>query len=70
MIKAILFLLLTAGLLSAADYRPGPEAQRQPGVPKGKVIQGEWNDCKHYPGTTRSYWVYIPAQYDGGKPAS
>ena len=70
MIKTILFLLFTAGLLTAADYRPGPEAQRQPGVPKGKVIQGEWNDCKHFPGTTRSYWVYIPAQYDGGKPAS
>ncbi len=70
MIKKIILLFLTVGLVSAADYRPGPEAQRQSGFPKGKVIQAEWNDCKHYPGTTRSYWVYIPAQYNEDRPAS
>ena len=62
--RTILFLFLTSGLLIAADYRPGPDAQRRDGVPRGKVIQDAWNDCKAFPGTTRSYWVYIPAQYD------
>lgn len=68
--RTILFLLLTGGLLGAADYRPGPDAQRRDGVPRGKVIQGAWNDCKAFPGTTRSYWVYIPAQYDPKLPAN
>ena len=40
------------------------------GVPRGKVISGAWNDCKAFPGTTRSYWVYIPAQYDPKRPAN
>ena len=68
--RTILFLFLTSGLLIAADYRPGPDAQRRDGVPRGKVIQGAWNDCKAFPGTTRSYWVYIPAQYDPKLPAN
>jgi len=68
--RTILFLLLTGGLLGAADYRPGPDAQRRDGVPRGKVIQGAWNDCKAFPGTTRSYWVYIPTQYDPKLPAN
>ena len=68
--RTILFLFLTGGLLGAADYRLGPDAQRRDGVPRGKVIQGAWNDCKAFPGTTRSYWVYIPAQYDPKLPAN
>jgi len=68
--RTILFLFLTGGLLGGADYRPGPDAQRRDGVPRGKVIQGAWNDCKAFPGTTRSYWVYIPAQYDPKLPAN
>ena len=68
--RTTLFLFLTCGLLAAADYRPGPDAQRRDGVPRGKVIQGTWNDCKAFPGTTRSYWVYIPAQYDPKRPAN
>ena len=54
----------------AADYRPGPLAKRQTGVPKGKIVQAKWTNCKHYPGTERDYWIYIPAQHDGSKPAN
>ena len=68
--RTTLFLFLTCGLLAAADYRPGPDAQRRDGVPRGKVILGAWNDCNAFPGTTRSYWVYIPAQYDPKRPAN
>ncbi|MDE2680742.1 MAG: alpha/beta hydrolase-fold protein [Verrucomicrobiota bacterium] len=68
--KTILFFLFTCGLALAADYRPGPDAQRREGVPRGKVIEGAWNNCKAFPGTTRSYWVYIPAQYDPKQPAN
>ena len=68
--RTTLFFFLTCGLLVAADYRPGPDAQRRDGVPRGKVILGAWNDCNAFPGTTRSYWVYIPAQYDPKRPAN
>lgn len=47
----------------------GPDSQPHPGVPKGKVTRYSWNNSKIYPGTTRDYWVYVPAQYDGSKPA-
>ena len=52
------------------QYVLGPDSQRKPGVPKGKVTQHLWNASKIYPGTTRDWWVYVPAQYDGSKPAN
>ena len=71
--KNLLTLILSLGFVSlsqAADYRPGPLAKRQPDVPKGQVIQSKWTNCKHFPGTERDYWVYIPAQHDGTQPAN
>src|SRR6516225_4659261 len=50
------------------EYVPGPDSQRQPGVPQGKVTKYEWTS-KIYPGTVRDYWVYVPAQYKPDKPA-
>jgi len=40
-----------------------------PGIPKGEVLKFSFQTSKIYPGTYRDYWVYIPAQYDGKKPA-
>ncbi len=51
-------------------YKPGPESEVQAGVPQGLVTQHAWNASKYYPGTTRDYWVYVPAQYDASKPAA
>jgi enterochelin esterase family protein len=51
------------------QYVPGPDSKPQEGVPKGKVTKYTWDNSKIYPGTTRSYWVYVPAQYDGSAPA-
>jgi enterochelin esterase-like enzyme len=40
-------------------------------VPKGKVTQmPPITDSKVFPGTTRDWWIYVPAQYDGTKPAA
>jgi gluconolactonase len=39
------------------------------GVPKGEVLKFSLQDSKIFPGTTRDYWVYIPAQYKPDKPA-
>ncbi len=51
------------------QYVPGPDSKEQPGVPKGEVTKYSWNESKIYPGTVRDYWVYVPKQYDGNKPA-
>ena len=38
-------------------------------VPKGTLTKYTFDQSKIFPGTVRDYWVYIPAQYDGSKPA-
>src|SRR5580700_396347 len=53
--------------LAADDYPLGPDSQRQPGVPQGKVSKYTWTS-KIYPGTVRDYWIYVPAQYKPDKP--
>lgn len=40
------------------------------GVPRGEIEQFEWNDSEVYPGTTRSVWIYTPAQYRSDTPAA
>lgn len=65
------FALLTVGFcgFAADDYTRGPDSMPQEGVPKGK-LEGpfEWKS-KIFEGTTRKYWVYVPAQYKPEKPA-
>ena len=51
-------------------YQLGADSLAQPGVPAGEVTKYHWvNECI-YPGTERDYWVYVPRQYDGTKPAN
>ena len=62
-------LLLARALGAADDYTLGPDSQPQPGVPKGKVTEHTFSASRIFPGTTRDYWVYVPAQYGDAKPA-
>src|SRR5690242_16944806 len=64
-----LIALLAPVVLFAQTYTLGPDSQPKPGVPKGKVTKYSWTTSKIFPGTTRDYWVYVPAQYDGKTPA-
>ena len=57
------------GMRAADDYRPGADAVRKKGVPQGEVTQFKWTSEKIYPGTVRDCWLYVPAQFDGKKPA-
>jgi len=77
-IRLLLPLVLGLAHLSAQDSapmrKPGEypltaDSLPQAGVPKGK-LEGpfEWNS-KIIGGTVRRYWVYVPAQYTGEKPA-
>lgn len=39
------------------------------GVPKGELLKFTFDKSTIFPGTTRDYWVYVPAQYSPDKPA-
>src|SRR5882724_11786756 len=51
------------------DYPLTADSLPQAGVSKGKLLGPlEWNS-KIIGGTVRRYWIYVPAQYTGEKPA-
>jgi len=69
-IPVLIFLVFVfSALLHAEEYTLGPDSQRQLNVPKGVVTKYSWTASKIYPGTTRDYWIYVPAQYKAEKPA-
>lgn len=70
---ASLFLFTVPVLAAPQDdqYTLGPDSQIQKSVPQGKVIQmPAWTNSKIYPGTTRDWWIYVPAQYKAEQPAN
>src|SRR5262249_29000102 len=50
------------------DYKLGPDSERQPNVPQGKVDKHHWTS-QVFAGTERDYWIYLPVQYDAKTPA-
>lgn len=70
----LLALSLTSGpLLSAPQddqYVLTADSLPKEGVPHGKVVAMEPWKSKIYEGTVRDWWIYVPAQYDGSKPAA
>jgi enterochelin esterase family protein len=51
-------------------YKLGPDSLAQEGVPKG-AIKGPFQiPSEAYPGTSHTYSVYVPAQYDPAKPTA
>lgn len=69
-ISLLLFLsFITLPVFGAdEDYVLGPDSKVKEGVPQGKVTQHVWKSTL-FPGTERDYWIYVPAQYNGSKPA-
>ncbi|MBY0513243.1 MAG: esterase family protein [Gemmataceae bacterium] len=66
---AVLIAALVRPASAADDYRLGPDSFPQAGVPQGKVTGPTKFTSKVFDGTERNVWVYVPAQYDGTKPA-
>jgi sugar lactone lactonase YvrE/enterochelin esterase-like enzyme len=68
--QSLLFLITAfcGPAIRAQEYVLGPDSQRQPGVPQGRITKHTWTS-KIYPGTVRDYWVYTPAQYKPEKAA-
>jgi gluconolactonase len=51
------------------NYASGPDSQVNPTVPAGRTFKFDMKDSKIFPGTSRTITVYIPAAYQGDKPA-
>jgi gluconolactonase len=51
------------------NYPPGPDSQPHAGVATGKIFTFKLTDSKIFPDTTRTITVYVPAAYQGDKPA-
>jgi enterochelin esterase-like enzyme len=51
-------------------YETHPDSREQAGVAKGSVKQMPPWESKIFAGTTRDWWVYVPAQYNAASPAA
>lgn len=51
-------------------YEYGPDSFVQDGVPAGEVVEFSCDDSEIYPGTSRKFWVHVPARYDPTQPAA
>src|SRR5205809_1940753 len=51
-------------------YETHPDSREQPGVPKGTLKQMAAWESRIFAGTTRDWWVYVPAQYTPDTPAA
>ncbi len=66
-LRASILLLAAIAAQAADDYPQGPDSQEQAGVPKGTVQEYSWKESRIFPGTTRSYWIYLPPGFDAEK---
>ncbi len=51
-------------------YETHPDARERAGVPKGTLTQMPSWASTVFAGTTRDWWVYVPAQYNAANPAA
>lgn len=68
-VSLILALLIAPILAAKEDWPTHPDSLEKPGVPKGEILTFQLDDSTVFPGTSRKIWIYVPAQYDGAKPA-
>ena len=64
----ILFLSMAQNKANTA-YPFDPATQPLKGNDAGEIIERQFADSKIYPGTQRTYWIYIPKGYVPEKPA-
>ena len=51
-------------------YDIHPDSRERPAVPKGTLKQMPAWESRIFEGTSRDWWVYVPAQYKAGTPAA
>lgn len=56
---------------TSSEWAPHPDAVVKTGVPQGTVKRmPDFESSRIFPGTTRKWAVYVPAQYEAAKPAA
>lgn len=72
LLSALLFLVSLNPILLAQNpdefYKLGPDSMEQEGVPHGEIKGPSNLPSEVFPGTSHTYWTYVPAQYDPAKP--
>ena len=70
LLAAFLFLQIHGfSQLPAESYAVDSASVEHAGVPKGEILKLSFDNSKIFPGTSRDYWIYIPAQYKADHPA-
>lgn len=69
-VSTILSVLVLAPPAAGEEYVLSGDSLKQEGVPTGTVTKHTWDTSEVFAGTTRDYWIYVPAQYDGDEPAA
>ena len=67
-----LFLLAQTTVFAQAPAESYPidsASVKHAGVPQGEILKFSFIQSKIFPGTSRDYWIYVPAQYKPDKPA-
>ena len=65
-----LMAVLLAGLVTSCSFAKDVASGIKPeDVPKGVIKSSSFSQSAIFPGTVRDVSVFIPAQYDGSKPA-
>ncbi|MCW3089842.1 MAG: SMP-30/Gluconolaconase/LRE-like region-containing protein [Ferruginibacter sp.] len=72
--KLFLWVLILLNTVAFAQppvekYEIDSASVEHPGVPKGEILKFTFENSAIFPGTSREYWVYVPAQYRPEKPA-
>src|SRR4051812_24562702 len=68
----VFFVFVSPNLFSQAaaeNYPVDSASVVHPGVPKGQLLHFTFTKSKIFPGTSRDYWLYVPAQYNPKTPA-
>ena len=65
----IIFPFFLFSQASSESYPEDSASIEQPNVPRGEILKFTFESSKFYLGTSREITIYIPAQYQGDKPA-
>ncbi len=69
LISLLLYRFSGLSQLPSENYPLDSASIEHAGVPKGELIKLSFENSKIFPGTTRDYWIYVPAQYNPDHPA-
>jgi gluconolactonase len=65
----LFFQLTVFSQLPQENYPVDSASVIHQGIPRGELIKLSFDSSKIFPGTTRDYWIYVPAQYKPEQPA-